>query len=206
MKEPIVLSVGPIAANCYIVPGEGGGCALIDPGGDAPRILRVLEEKALTPRAILLTHGHFDHIGAVGEIKDRYACPLIVGKGDEELLEDPSLSLGREERFRLKADRLVSEGDVVECAGLRFAVLETPGHTRGGVCYLCEGALYSGDTLFRGDCGRTDLYGGDWAALRRSLRRLQELPADTRVYPGHGPSSDMETECLINPTLSGDEA
>lgn len=202
MQEPIILPVGPIAANCYIVPGEGGGCAVVDPGGEAARIRRLLEEQGLTPKIILLTHGHFDHTGAVKELQEWYSCPLAVGAEDEELLENPPLSLGQGDRFCMKADRLLREGDTVECAGLSFTVLETPGHTRGGVCYLCSGVLYSGDTLFRGDCGRTDLYGGDWDTLRRSLRRLAELPDETRVYPGHGPLSDMGTEKRTNPTLS----
>lgn len=200
--EPVTLCVGAIGTNCYLVPGEDGGCAVIDPGDDADLIRAALSREGLTPCAILLTHGHFDHIGAVNELHDAYGCPVIVGREDAELLENPALSYGRTERFRITPDRLVDEGDEVACAGRHFAVLAAPGHTKGGVCYRCEDALFCGDTLFAGSCGRTDLYGGNGLELLRSLRRLAALDEHVRIFPGHGESSTIGAEVRTNPTLA----
>lgn len=205
MTEPITLPVGPIGANCYLVPDGAGLCAVVDPGDEFLRIDDALQDGGLTPCAILLTHGHFDHIGAARALHEKYGCPIVVGQNDAELLENPARSLAGTDgngRYRFSADRTVRENDLIGAGGLSFRVIDTPGHTKGGVCYLCENMLFSGDTLFRGDCGRTDLYGGDWLTLRRSLQKLSALPDETRVFPGHGPATDMAAEHAGNPALT----
>lgn len=201
MENPRTLVVGPIGTNCYILSKNGGG-AVVDPGDRFPQIEKALSEEGITPAYILLTHGHFDHIGAVNELQARYGAQVVIGKNDEEMLLDPQKSHGSGERYRVTPDRLVSEGDVINTGALSFSVLETPGHTKGGVCYLCEDMLLSGDTLFQGECGRTDLYGGSYTQLLASLLRLSELPEQTRVFPGHGPASTIERENRQNPYIA----
>ncbi len=177
------LTVGQIETNCYVVTDEDTlRCAIIDPGDESNTILNYLEENHLQARYILLTHGHFDHVLAVAAIREETGAtvcmsPRDVGKGDYAFLP-PEGSV------------MVREGDRLNVGKLVFQVMETPGHTPGGVCYLCEDAIFSGDTLFAGSCGRTDLPGGDMPALLRSLKRLSELPGDYEVYPGHmGPTT-----------------
>ena len=177
------LTVGQIETNCYIVTDENTlECAVIDPGDESNTILNYLEENRLRPKYILLTHGHFDHVLAVNTLHDETGAtvcmhPKDVGSGDYRF--DPP-----------EGSVMVSEGDAISVGGLTFRVMETPGHTPGGVCYLCQDAIFSGDTLFADSCGRTDLPGGDMSTLLRSLKRLYDLPGDYEVYPGHmGPTT-----------------
>lgn len=196
------LVVGMMAVNCYIIPVGVQECVVVDPGDEAPRIEKALE--GLTPRFILLTHGHFDHIGAAAQLRERLGCPVVIGELDAPMLADPALSLAGTDgggRFRFSADRLVKEGDAIQAGDAVFTVLHTPGHTPGGVCYLWDGKLFCGDTLFQGSYGRTDFIGGDGAALRDSLKRLAALPPETLAYPGHGDATDIKTEQRTNPGL-----
>ena len=181
------ITVGPVGTRCYMLSGDGSReCVVIDPGDEAARIRKMTEGKKLT--AILLTHGHFDHIGAVRELMGP-DTRLYIHALDAPMLTDPELNAGR---TLLDADvtapaatDYVDEGDLLTLAGLEIRVMHTPGHTPGGVCYLTEGHLFSGDTLFEHGWGRTDLPGGDQHALFASLRRLMPLAQTLVLHPGH---------------------
>ena len=198
-------SVGDLGTNCYIVYDDSGHAAIIDPGGDAQRILNTVKGKNLTVDFILLTHAHFDHIMAAEELRDVTGAQLCVGEGDAPMLVDADLNLSAmvypERAVELTPSRLLFEGDVLRFGDTTLAVMETPGHTRGGVCYLGEDVLFSGDTLFAGSIGRTDLPGGDMSVLRRSLARLASLDGDLTVYPGHGEETTLAFEKEANPYL-----
>ncbi len=179
--------VGPLGANCYLLyREERDDCVVIDPGAEAARIRAALAGRKVA--AILLTHGHFDHIGAVDALMEQDTA-LVIHEADAPMLRDPSLNacdlLGEVITCR-EATRLVHEGDVLDYAGLTITVLHTPGHTPGGVCYQCGEHLFTGDTLFAQGYGRYDLPGGSWAALRKSLRRLEELRQTLTIHGGHG--------------------
>ncbi|MCI8442927.1 MAG: MBL fold metallo-hydrolase [Provencibacterium sp.] len=207
MLQIEMLAVGPLEENTYLLMGEEG-CILIDPGEEAERISSRIEELGKKPALILLTHGHFDHIGAANALRARYGCPIAIGERDAEMLADPQKSLAgaaNREKYCFSADRLLQEGDTLEAAGLKVSILETPGHTRGSLSYLCEGCLFSGDVLFFGSAGRTDLYGGDYPELLETLRALMLLPEDTAVYPGHGASTSIGREKRSNPVVQAAE-
>lgn len=181
------LTVGPIGTRCYILWKEGHqGCAVIDPGGEPERIMRAADGRPV--EAILLTHGHFDHIGGVSGLM-KEGTRLIIHPLDEKMLHDPELNAGLALMGRNitapPATDLVREGDRFEAAGLTVEVLHTPGHTQGSVCYQIEGELFTGDTLFEHGWGRTDLPGGDETAMFASLRRLMRLAKTMPVHPGH---------------------
>lgn len=189
------IPVGQLETNCYVVTDESTlDSAVIDPGDESNTILDYLESNHLRCRAILLTHGHYDHVGAVDAIAAETGAPVYLNERD-----DARHAADSHLPYTLKANgKSYDEGDVVEAGALRFQVLATPGHTPGGVTLRCEDALFTGDTLFKGSCGRTDLPGGDMMEELRSLRRLCELPGDYEVYPGHMDSSTLERERELN--------
>lgn len=190
-----VLPLGDYQTNCYIVHEENStDCLIIDPGYEPKIISSYLEEKGLTPEAILLTHCHFDHVGAVKDLAAQYDCKVFLDK--KELAMPPMLTNGP-----LYYTDGYGDGDTLTLAGIPIQVLETPGHTPGSVCLIMEDTLFSGDTLFAGSCGRTDLPCGDARAMRDSLRRLAALSENYRVCPGHGPSSTLNREKQTNPYL-----
>ena len=201
--------VGPFAVNCYLFWDEAS-CdgVIIDPGDEAEQIMSELEQFGVVPRAILLTHGHGDHIAAVASLKDYYKIPLYIGFGDESMLEDPSLNISAyfdEPILAPRAEHLVKDEDLVVIGAIKLLVIATPGHTPGGVCYLDEedGFLFCGDTLFAGSIGRTDLPGGDWETLRDSLlNRIMTLDDETVVHSGHGPDTTVGHERRTNPFLA----
>lgn len=188
------LCVGSIGTNCYIVYDETTRDAVvIDPSDEASLVAARIAALDLTLRAILLTHGHFDHGGDAGRLKKTSDVPVYVHQADKSL---PSwLTHG------LCADRTYADGDKLDFAGLRFTVLHTPGHTPGGVCLLCGSWLFAGDTLFAGSCGRTDLPGGNWNQMAASLRRLAALEGDFVVLPGHGEQTTLSAERESNPYI-----
>ena len=199
-------ALGEFATNCYIVAGEDGpSCAIIDPGQPDPWIKRVIATEKLDPQAILLTHAHLDHIGGVEWVKSFTGAPVSVHAADAPMLTSPALngSLYFETPVVAPpADRLLQDGQEIAVGGLRFTVLHTPGHTPGGVCFYTPGHLISGDTLFAGSVGRTDLPGGNHEMLIRSIRaKLLPLPAETAVHPGHGPATCIGDEKEYNPFL-----
>lgn len=187
------LQVGSIPTNCYLVFDPGRTDALvIDPGDNPERIFAALNGR--TPAAVLLTHGHFDHTGALSAFA---GVPIYIHEADAPMLSDPHLSVGDgngDLRPRPAATHLLADGEQLHLAGLDIAVLHTPGHTPGGVTYQIGDALFTGDTLFAHGYGRTDLPGGDFSAMRRSLRRLLHLAGDFRVFPGHSESTTLNHE------------
>ena len=190
-----VLPLGDYQTNCYILHNEDNrDCVILDPGYEPEIISRFLEEKGLTLRAILLTHCHFDHVGAVKDLAAQTDCRVYLCQKD--LAMPPMLTNGP-----LYYTDTYADGDTVTQAGIPFRVLETPGHTPGSVCLITGGNLFSGDTLFAGSCGRTDLPGGDSRAMRDSLRRLAALKENYNVYPGHGSASTLDREKQTNPYL-----
>ncbi len=188
------LPVGLYEANCYIVTDETTlECAVIDPGDESNTILDYLEDRKLKPKYIFLTHGHFDHTMAAQAVKDDTGATLCMHHADADV------NIAGTARFTPPDDTVwYQEGDTFTVGSLTFQVIETPGHTPGGVCLLCEDAIFTGDTLFRESMGRCDLPGGDMPTLLRSLRRLAELPGNYEVYPGHMDSTTMERERLFN--------
>ena len=189
------IQVGPIMTNCYLLCDEDAKvCALIDPGDDAARVEKLVEQSGCALRYILLTHGHFDHVGGVKEIAAETGCDVYLCA--DELTLPPQMTAGP-----LYYTKTYDEGDTLHLAGLTISVIRTPGHTPGSVCLLIDDAMFSGDTLFAGSCGRTDLPGGSDAAMRASLRRLAGLSTDYRVYPGHGMDTTLAEEKRYNPYL-----
>lgn len=191
------LTLGAYQTNCYIIrDASSQTCAVIDPGYSPELVLRHVEALGLTVEAILLTHGHFDHVGGVKALASETDCGVYLCA--EDLSMPPMMTSGP-----LYYTRTYAEGNVLNIAGLTIRVLHTPGHTPGSVCLAVEDALFSGDTLFEGSCGRTDLPGGSWAAILQSLKRLAQLPIDYHVYPGHGSDTTLSQEKQFNPYLRG---
>ena len=189
------LPLGSYQTNCYIFhDSDSQTCCVIDPGYTPEVVLDTAESLGLTVEAILLTHGHFDHVGGVKQIAAETGCEVYLCA--EELGLPPMLTAGR-----LYHTKTYAEGSRLHLAGLDISVIQTPGHTPGSVCLMVEDALFSGDTLFAGSCGRTDLPGGNWATILKSLRRLREMEGDFRVFPGHGESTTLAEEKLYNPYL-----
>lgn len=197
------IPVGMLQTNCYLIASSGGKAVLIDPGAEARRLIEKIEQEKLVLEQILFTHGHFDHIGAAKEILSRFPVPIAIGKKDVSMLSDPfenlSAEFSRTECSIQASVRELSEGETVNIDGLSFEVLDTPGHTRGGVTYRCENVLFTGDTLFCGSAGRTDFPGGNAAELKKSLQKLALLPGDARVLPGHGETTSLQWERERNP-------
>lgn len=189
------LPLGAYQTNCYILhQEESPSCVVIDPGYTPEVVLSFLERQGLTLEAILLTHGHFDHVGGVRDLAAETGCKVYLNPDD--LSMPPRLTAGP-----LYYTDAYSEGDTITPAGISFQVLSTPGHTPGSVCLIAENFLFSGDTLFAGSCGRTDLPGGSTHAIRESLHRLAELPGDYSVHPGHGESTTLAWEKQYNPYM-----
>ena len=195
MLKTYALALGAYQTNCYIIHDETSKtCCVIDPGYDADIILRKLDSLGLKPEAILLTHGHFDHVGAVKELAAETGCEVYIHSAD--LTMPPMMTAGP-----LYYTKTYAEGDQLQLAGLNIAVIHTPGHTPGSVCLLVQTSIFSGDTLFQGSCGRTDLPGGDWATILKSLNRLAAIEGNFWVFPGHGGSTTLRDEKRYNPYM-----
>lgn len=202
--------MGPLEANCWVVSDDANGPAVvIDPGDEADRIMAAIGDRRLA--AVILTHGHFDHLGAAAPLASVSGAKLYVHEADADAITSASGSggalFGFHDHFSPPADVLMKDGDVLAFGELRMTVLHTPGHTPGGVCLLAESPdpaspahLFSGDTLFSGSVGRSDLSGGDAGVLARSIAgRLAPLDPETLVHPGHGPDTTIRRESRLNP-------
>mgnify|MGYP002602152099 CR=1 FL=1 len=192
------LPVGHLMTNCYIVTDETTlECAVIDPGDESNTILYYLEDNHLTCRAILLTHGHYDHTGAVYAVHEETGAPVYMNALDA----GTAVAFDSFSFVPPEGTIFYKEGDEVKVGNLTFRVMETPGHTPGGVTLICGDALFTGDTLFRMSCGRYDFPGSSSLDLGHSLEKLRDLPGDYEVYPGHEGSTSLEYERRFNPYM-----
>lgn len=200
--------LGPVTTNCYFAINEDTKETLIiDPADKADVIAQKINEEALKPVAILLTHGHFDHILAAAEIAEGFQIPIYASKEEKELLETPSLNLCAmiRKNISLSPTNLLKDNDIIKLAGMEINIIHTPGHTSGGVCYLFRESktLFTGDTLFEGTVGRADLPTSDFNTLLDSVnRKLMNLPDNITVFPGHGESTTIGQERNTNPYIT----
>lgn len=194
------LPLGEIAANCYVLDCGNGEAVVIDIGGEPQKLLRFLEQHHLTVNTILLTHGHFDHIGGVEAVRKATGARVYIHADDAGMLRSAAAS--RADDFALGLEPVtefetLTDNQTLSVGGLEIQVLHTPGHTPGGVCFIVDRMLFSGDTLFRGSIGRLDL-GGNAEDMKASLRRLLRLEGDYEVYPGHMSASTLDWERANN--------
>jgi hydroxyacylglutathione hydrolase len=199
-------ALGPLQTNCYVVRAERGAAeaAVIDPGGDAAELRLQLARSGAACAAILITHGHFDHVGGVADLAEGTSAPVYMPAGERDRLERyPDFApLGAPGRA-YTPDHLLEGGETIDVAGIAFECVAIPGHSPAHVAYHADGALFSGDLLFAGSVGRVDLPGADWETLLESVRTLADrYPPDTVVYPGHGPRTTLGAELARNPFLS----
>jgi hydroxyacylglutathione hydrolase len=198
--------LGEFKVNTYLFWEENTKEAIvIDPGKPVDQVYSTVFENNLKLVGIILTHGHYDHIVGVSELKSKIDAPVYVHSGDAAMLANPMLNLSQlfAGEIILKPDRLLSEGDALCVGNFILTVRHTPGHTPGGICLLGDDLLFSGDTLFAGSIGRADLPGGDEKVLLHSVRSLLSVSDQTRVFPGHGPETRMGIERTVNPFLQG---
>lgn len=198
--------VGMVSTNCYfIINEETKETVIIDPGDEETKIIQWIRERSLDPVAVLLTHGHFDHILAVQALKEEFKIPVYAGEKEKQVLNTPSMNLTtrfRNQGYTMDADVYCKNGDILSLAGCEIKVLETPGHTPGGCCYYIaeEKLVFTGDTLFCESVGRTDFEGGSYTQICKSIReKLFVLPEDTVCYCGHGEGTGIGHEKEHNP-------
>lgn len=194
---------GVYAANCYLVYKDDRGF-VIDPGGHADKIIKNIEEIGFSPEFILLTHGHCDHIAGAEELRDKYNIPILIHQEDAKMLVDKDLSLASSmpsANVAFEADGTFKDGDILYEDDFNVEVIHTPGHTAGCSCFIVDDDLFTGDTLFAGNIGRTDLPTASSQDMKDSLKKIRSLDDDLIVHPGHGAESTMKNEKKINPYL-----
>jgi glyoxylase-like metal-dependent hydrolase (beta-lactamase superfamily II) len=198
--------LGPLQTNCYVVRSERGApeCAVIDPGGDAADLRLELARLGTTCAGILITHGHFDHLGGVADLAEGTGAPVYMPEGERELLERyPEFAPVGVPGRAYTPDHLLHGGETIDVAGISFECVSIPGHSPAHVAFSADGCLFSGDLLFAGSVGRVDLPGADWETLVASVRTLLDLyPPETVVYPGHGRPTTLGEELARNPFLA----
>ncbi len=194
------IPAGVYAANCYIiVDEETKTCVVMDPGGDAEDLIKDIKNTDAEVKYILLTHGHADHTEAAVELKEEFKAPLCISAEDYKMVENSEFMYGN---IGGKIDKYISEGDILNVGTMAIKCIHTPGHTPGGVCFLFEDSVFTGDTLFAGSIGRTDFAGGDFETIIKSIKdKLMILPDEIKVFPGHGPESSIGKERMHNPFL-----
>ena len=190
--------VGPLESNCYIIADERTKeTLLVDPGDEPDRIIDVINKNNFKIKYIILTHAHFDHVGALSDIKQETGAPIIIHHDERETYRgtrEHAAFLGFEIDEIPEPDVLVSEGDILEIGDLKFEIIHTPGHSPGGICLLGKDILITGDTIFAGSVGRTDLHGGDILQLKNSFKRIMSLSEEIKILPGHGPETTVGRE------------
>jgi len=203
-----MLTVGSLGANCYLVScPKTKEAVVIDPGDEGKRILKTINDAGLKVKYIINTHGHHDHIGANREVKEGTQAELLIHAEDADMLANPNINLSTylgTNYIKPTADRQLQDGDIIEFGDVSLQVIHTPGHSSGGICLYSKAdkVCFTGDTLFNGSVGRTDLPRGNYTILMKSLReKLINLPDKVTIYPGHGPKSTIGEEKLINPFL-----
>jgi glyoxylase-like metal-dependent hydrolase (beta-lactamase superfamily II) len=201
-----ILEVGPLPMNAYILGCVAtSSCLIIDPGDDPEIIISAIVKRAAQPVGIVLTHGHYDHLGAVSDMKQHFTCSILIHELEKDTLTNPMINLSGltgENITAPAADRLLHDGDEIAVGELRLKVLHTPGHSAGSISLHFEegNILFCGDLIFAGSIGRTDLPGGSFEEIERSIRRkVYTLPNDTTIYPGHGEPTTVATEKRTNP-------
>ena len=196
------VAVGPLEANCFIVGDEiSRKSMVIDPGDEPDRIMEMIRREGLSVDYIICTHAHFDHIGAVADVKKETGAKIVLHEDELELYHaarDQAAFWGYEMDNLPEPDIFVKDGDEISAGTIKFKIIHTPGHSPGGICLYDGGIVITGDTLFAGAVGRTDFYGGDMGKLRQSFERLMSLPPETAILPGHGPNSTIERELKEN--------
>lgn len=201
------IPVGALETNCYLIAGDSGGPgAVIDPGDESVRLLAAAEHLGIDIEKIVVTHGHWDHIGALAELADATGAEVLIHEDDAEYLTDPRKNLSGlvSEGSEGRADRTVTDGEIINVGALDLHVLHTPGHTPGGMSLLVDGNLFCGDLIFYDSMGRTDLPGGNVDEMHRSVHgKAMVLPDDTNIFPGHGPATTVVREREHNPYLTG---
>jgi glyoxylase-like metal-dependent hydrolase (beta-lactamase superfamily II) len=197
--------LGPVATNCYVVRTERGApeAVVVDPGDDATTLRLELARMGVTVAGILITHTHYDHIGAVADLAEATGAPVYVSAAEADVLASPEAYYAGMRIRPWEAQHPLAGDETVDLAGISFQTSEVPGHSPGHLAYYAEGALFSGDVLFAGSVGRTDLPFGDWSTLVESIRSLVDrYPPETVVYSGHGPPTTLGAELARNPFLA----